>query len=429
MKIAIYLCLWIHFICSASAAETYYLAIGQTRVLDNANNETVYVANQRVLKLRELRERKLLVRAESLGESDLRIGKQHYQFRVVHKKFYDAWVQIENKVRGIYGLQLELEAHCPVLRGRLLVAEDWQDLLNAAGEKAFHGCEQRIQMQAQLSDDIDLVGLNSLLLAEHKNFLHIVRNRDKLAVLQYAEGNLKLAEAIAKKLGIVKLQSLTPPTQSHYHFELIAVKDSTLKQYGIQLPNDASFNFGGGLDTAALQAKLLSLYNQGHYTHLDRIQLSSTGDRVARFHSGGEIPIKLLGERVSNIIWKAYGFELEIRRLQSYFAGEKVELRISASQLDAASAIDGVPALQKQEYRADLLLDQALQLVFSYRVRGENHSQQGNFGLHQIPFIRQLFAAQQIRMENQNLIFLHKKTAPLSEELKELENDRSRTNQ
>ncbi|MEC9282255.1 MAG: hypothetical protein VX642_06055 [Bdellovibrionota bacterium] len=389
-------------------ADMHYLAIGESRILDNSKLLDVYLSNSKVLKVKDLNTGKLLVKAASLGTAKLSIGTTDYSYQVISKPTYQRLMELKKQIKNCFGISIEVVESCPVIRGKLLKISDWQKISSLDFGKKIPNCALPYQMKASISEDIPPRDLNKLLKENQSDFLKIVLDAKRMARLLYSPQFKKVAQNLAKQLGIEIERDLNQKNESTYHFELIAVKDSELKQYGIGLPTSANYNFAEGFETGNINGKISSLYNAGKYTHLQGIRISTLDDQSSKFHSGGEVPVKLVGERNSQITWKAYGFLLEVQTTQRNWREEKIKLQVTASNLDSANSIDGIPAIQKQSYSGSFVIADEIQILFNFRNLGQTDSSQSNFGIHWIPFIKDLFSENQIRMEDHHLIMIYK---------------------
>tara|TARA_Y100000780_G_scaffold231442_1_gene256936 strand:- start:42128 stop:43435 length:1308 start_codon:yes stop_codon:yes gene_type:complete len=389
-------------------ADTIYLSIGESRLIDNPNLLDVYLSNSKVLKLKDLNNGKLLLKASSLGRAKLSIGQNTNFYHVVSKASFQRLMELRSQLKNNFGLNLSVIENCPVVSGKLLKISDWKKISSLDFSKKIPNCALAYQMKARVSEDISQSELDKLIDSNQTDYLKISLNNKRHARLLYSPQYEKIAKKIGFRLGIEIQKDIQLDTESNYYFELIAVKDSELKQYGIGLPTSASYNLANGFDKESISGKLNMLYNSGKYTHLQAIALSTLDKQTSKFHSGGEIPVKLVGERNSQITWKAYGFILEVQTTERNWRTEKIQLKVTASNIDSANSIDGIPAIQKQTYSGNFVVGDELQILFNFKNLGQTDSSQTNFGIHWIPFIKDLFAENQIRMENHHLIMIYK---------------------
>ena len=65
----------------------------------------------------------------------------------------------------------------------------------------------------------------------------------------------------------------------------------------------------------------------------------------ASFDAGGEIPIRLVSERSANVFFKSYGLHLDINAKSDAGKRTSIEILSRISDLDMATAIDGIPGI------------------------------------------------------------------------------------
>lgn len=408
MKVILFSFSLLFLILQVSHAESIYLSIGETRIINNPKLLDVYLSNSKTLKLKDLNNGKLLLKAASIGEAKLSIGSFNTTYQVISKASYLRISELKNQLKNNFGLRISVIENCPVIDGKLLKIKDWKKISSLDFGKKIPNCSLPYKMQARLSKDISETQLQSLIEDSQKDYLKIQTDPLGKATLVYSPQYEEVAKTTASQLGLEIVKDNKLSSESKYYFELIAVKDSELKQYGIGLPNTASYDLQNGFNEETITGKLSSLYNAGKYTHLQGISLSTLDDQISKFHSGGEIPVKLVGERNSQITWKAYGFILELQTTERNWRREKIKLKVTASNVDSANSIDGIPAIQKQSYSGNFFVGDEIQILFNFKNLGETNSSQSNFGIHWIPFIKDLFSENQIRMENHHLIMIYK---------------------
>lgn len=91
---------------------------------------------------------------------------------------------------------------------------------------------------------------------------------------------------------------------------------------------------------------LQHLSSEGQARVLAEPMLAVKAGSQAELTAGGEIPIRITGHFENKVVWKHYG--LKIRVLVSGIAGQHIRTKIEteSSQLDEATAVDGVPGLR-----------------------------------------------------------------------------------
>jgi len=145
------------------------------------------------------------------------------------------------------------------------------------------------------------------------------------------------------------------------HVRLIEVRRDQLRQLGLRWDSDAagpsiSFTAGGagaaGVRAATatvLQSQIDLLQQRGLAYTIAEPTLSCRSGGVARFISGGEVPIPVTdGLGSTDVQYKEYGVILEVRPKTDRSGAIYAEIDIEMSQMDASVRVGGFPGFLKR---------------------------------------------------------------------------------
>jgi pilus assembly protein CpaC len=160
--------------------------------------------------------------------------------------------------------------------------------------------------------------------------------------------------------------------------------------------------------SAVLDSRLALLEQRGLLTVLAEPSLSCRSGGAARFVSGGEFPIPVVGGNGSaDVEFKEYGVILDVKPVVDasgiIFARVETEL----SQIDPSQTVLGVPGLLKRRSATDVTLREGETLVIAGLVsRLDAVDRQSVPGLGRVPLAGRAFRADQRRTERSELVIL-----------------------
>ncbi|MFH1017122.1 MAG: pilus assembly protein N-terminal domain-containing protein [Pseudomonadota bacterium] len=200
--------------------------------------------------------------------------------------------------------------------------------------------------------------------------------------------------------------------------KLTEVKTSSLGQVGLKWPAQVdatglmtltgagtSGTVNVGQDAAI---SLQALVESGAAKILSNPKLLCKSGTPASFLAGGEIPIRLIGERTASIMFKEYGLQLEVSAEAN--AARQVFLSIEAriSDLDQAPAVEGIPGILEHKVKTavNLRFGDTVVLAGLMENRARKNVQKVPF-LGHIPILGELFKSRAFQnSESEFLVFL-----------------------
>jgi pilus assembly protein CpaC len=135
---------------------------------------------------------------------------------------------------------------------------------------------------------------------------------------------------------------------------------TALTQVGVQWSEAiaATATLSGPLGSAgspsasgSLEAAILALAREGRARVLANPRLVTRSGEPADFLAGGEIPIALVGERESSLVWRPYGIQLECTPEAEPGGRIAARLSVEVSTLDRANGVPQAPALATRRVR------------------------------------------------------------------------------
>lgn len=160
--------------------------------------------------------------------------------------------------------------------------------------------------------------------------------------------------------------------------------------------------------SAVLDSRLALLEQRGALTVLAEPSLSCRSGGSARFVSGGEFPIPVIGVNgAADVEFKEYGVILDIKPVVDASGTIVARVETELSQIDPSQTVLGVPGLLKRRSATDVTLREGETLVIAGLVsRLDATDRQAVPGLGKLPIAGRAFRADRRRAERSELVIL-----------------------
>lgn len=190
-------------------------------------------------------------------------------------------------------------------------------------------------------------------------------------------------------------QTLSTLPMVEVQLHIAQIKTHFLRQWGVQWPEKISGQIlsGKNFQLSAFELSLQSLESQGQGQVLASPTLVSQSGEKARFHSGGEFPIKAIGQFSQTVQWKSYGVLLELLPEATAKGHLKLKIQAELSAIDQSHTEGGTPGLLKNQMETTVQMKELRPIVISGLIRKEwGRDSQGLPWLRQIPVLSPLFS-------------------------------------
>lgn len=395
------------FFVSAAHAEELWLKVGEVRKLPAPEGKAVRIGSRGILKVID-GEKSVRVVGLKPGLTPVVIGGHNY---AVHVSFGSqaAFVSaLRAELGHMKGLKFEPGDQNPLVTGTLLRFSDWQRLAEVARE--YHG-EYRFLAQALPDSGQDAVSA-FVKMARAKGF-PIVRFRSEpqfVAQVPQAAGHLRdLAAAEFNPFGIEVEATdsdlmLQPLVRTRVVLAEISRNDSV--DIGIEWPSEyqaQTLPQFKGEDSLMLTLHALEAKGQAQILASPNLICRSGGE--AKFHAGGEFPIKIFSFHSHDVIWKEHGVLLSVRPQADFHGAISLDIETEVSTLDLSNSVDKIPALKSNSVISHFDLPGKRTIALSGLLRQElSEAKEGLPGLARIPLLGALFSTQHYSKNQTELV-------------------------
>lgn len=184
----------------------------------------------------------------------------------------------------------------------------------------------------------------------------------------FLEGSVSSPEEVEQAMEVA--QAVIPNIENHLPLPIRIDPTITVRIFILELSRQAHQALGLSWPTSTPQAatftphsvlfspiwtvSLQHLSSQGQARILAEPTLAVKAGAAAELTAGGQIPIRVTGRYENKVVWKNYGLKVRLHVLG--IAGKFIRTKIEteSSQLDEATAVDGVPGLRSNTMNTEI---------------------------------------------------------------------------
>ncbi|NQZ01212.1 MAG: type II and III secretion system protein [Bdellovibrionales bacterium] len=390
-------------------AETLYLSVGQSHIINTNAQSPVSLGNGKVLKIQDQGNR-LQVLALAKGHTWLQIGPAQYEVMVVSEKSLNFFKELNQTLRSFRGIKAHFNQLGTVeITGDLLRAEDWT-VVTGLAHKHQAGFAMRAKIHPLLVNELtgwknsllQELGLSSNqleLFPEPKAYFNNAEMPAKTPVankLKQYGFQIELNEGQLSQVPSVQLEIMIAEVDKTFEREL-GLRWGDNGKYSTQILPEARWN--------VLSAELAALESNGTGQILAKPRLLSRSGEKAEFHAGGEIPIRIAGWGNQNVQWKKHGIIMNFQPLADHRGAMKLSVEIEISVPNLSQMVGQLPTFETNRVKSQFDLASKKTIVLSGLIRkSKSQSQEGLPYLSRIPVLGRLFGSPRYQSRQTELI-------------------------
>lgn len=350
----------------------------------------LWISDRSILKGTET-EKGYLITTRKSGLATYRIGQIHHKVQVLPKKRYHDYSKlhkaVENSSMSVRARSSDLyvEGQMDLKSFQRLFASALQSgtpyILNVTTPTAI-----RQGLKLWITDLFEQRGIGAPRI--------LISNGVELIFSGQSQTQKKYIEKLCRALGSSAQfdKDWKDPVQSvEFQLEFAEVSGSTSDSLGIQWPQQIDSQVLTGLKKQLL---IQALSDRSSGRILARPTLTTRNGAQARFHSGGEFPIRHRGHRSYAVNWKPYGLTIEMK---PHIFNQRVQLHVHVelSYPDGSAEIDGIPGIRRSTYSTDIEMSNQSTFFLTGLIQSQNlNSSSGISLLSRIPILGPLFSVQ-----------------------------------
>lgn len=398
---------FIFFFCQATWATSIWLRIGESRSLAASPDAVIRIGTRNIIRVIEDGAKVRIIGLKP-GMTSLVVDRASYLVHVARSSDKEFFQRLKDEVSRMKGLRLVSDVQPFEIHGTLLRFRDWRRLAELAreyqGDYVFKARALSDAGEAALKELKKIAaeaGFPVLGFTSSPNFTVRVPKGAK-AILQSAT---ELYSPYGIRVESVESQLLVQPLV-RTRVVLAELSRTHSRTYGIEWPSAYQARLVprlSGQDDLMLTLKALEAEGQAQILASPTLVCRSGGE--AKFHAGGEFPIRIVSRATRDVIWKQHGVVLNVRPKADFAGALSIEIETEVSLLDMAHAVDGIPALKSNKVKSHFDLQGKQTIALSGLIKQElGRSSEGLPGLSSLPVLGPLFSSRQFRAQQSELI-------------------------
>jgi len=377
------------------------IIVGEQRIIKVPTTVGVIITNPKIAKL-IFSGANINIVAKQAGMGEIKAGSAHFKLLVLSQKVGELKKELSPWIKKAYGISMESQSDKLTFKGSVHRIKDWTDL------QRFHSMYGRLVVsKAELAPEL-LPRLKEMLnraLQERAFFsAHAQLTQGHLKLLSYTKNKSEIAglQSIADEYGAelsTSSQAIELKPMIEIEIVIAEIKKNSMESLGLQMPGAYSATIipSGDLSSATtsfngITPQLNALFSNGMNKVLANPRLICRSGEMAHFVAGGEIPIKIMNWKTSDVVWKRYGVILDITPLADLNQGISTKLVTEISLLDEAHTVDHIPGLLTNRIETHFDLRGSKTIALSGLIKSElGRGTSGTPLLNQIPILGALF--------------------------------------
>lgn len=381
---------------AARAAHDLWIGLGEVRSLPAPADATLRIGQKGLIRTVDLNDQIKVVGLKA-GVTTLAIGDRSYIVHVSPSGQKRFQAELQRELSSMKGLRLESDRENLEITGVLLRFRDWKTIADLARHS-----QGRYSFKAQVLADVGREAMSYFQNLARKNGYPVLRFAAdptfKIYLAADAAGLKRAARETFSPFGI-EIHSddsgvaLRPLVRTHV--VLAEVSRSFSRDLGVKWPTEYQAQVLPQVNTdAKVMLALQALEARGQAQVLASPNLLCRSGSEARFHAGGEFPIRLASRFTQGVEWKKHGVLLNVRPQADFHGNISLVVETEISLLDAAHSVDKIPALKTNTVKSHFDLPGKRTIALSGLIRQDlSDSGEGLPFLSSLPVLGRLFGS------------------------------------
>ncbi|HMQ11075.1 MAG TPA: pilus assembly protein N-terminal domain-containing protein [Oligoflexia bacterium] len=346
------------------AQKNIFLDVGHQKIIPGDNIVRVSIGNPKIADVTIIESnQEIILTGIKAGSTSLVIWKKNQQkykyiVKVGHKSNASSLIKQIKQLQKIKTLYIQKQSNQYLIKGTLFKTQDL--VLLESIKKNYHNIIDLSHFDKKSFALIHKLLQTKIHQYHFQNvFVEVEKNYFKLKGYVYNADDKKRVLLIAKSLYPLIYDQITiynsQKPSVFIDVKFLEIHNSEIKNIGIQWPDAISAQANIATHNNMIQSTVSSgqslnlvlqaLSENGKAKVLSNPKILCRDGFVSSFLAGGEIPIRLISERVANVIFKPYGVSLKIKPHIHSSNNILLDLKIKISDLDSSVSIEGIPAM------------------------------------------------------------------------------------
>lgn len=388
-------------------AESIILNLGEEYRIPLPKNHRVWVQNRKSLRA-SARGGFVVLSAVSEGRSAAFVGQRHFEIQVVLPSKKNLFSQFQKSSQRMLGIRIKFARQQVRVEGKLILWEDWLKLAELSRE-----LDVPYDMAAEIPPSLRAKAQTLWAARIEESGLPPapVHFGNSLQARLSVKGNLfESYQNILSPFGISVEKdpdSLQLAPVIKVEITVAEVRRDLKTAYGLKWPISYSATVlpDGKREFESLIFTANALESQGKGRILASPSLLCRSGKEAEFLAGGEFPIKIMNQRMQDVVWKKYGVLLKVRPKADSSGRMSIALDVEVSTIDGSRTVDGIPGLLTNRISSHFDLLKSQTIALSGLIKNEDgRSSSGLPLLQRIPVLGALFSSKEFSENRTELV-------------------------
>ncbi|NUN04413.1 MAG: type II and III secretion system protein [Bdellovibrio sp.] len=403
------------FISSLSFANpnNLTLPLGTSQRLPLKGESSVWIQDREILKA-EVQGTYLVIRGSREGKTLLKVGANSYSIQVLHPAKTDSLEDLQRELKNLVGLSSRVAEGDLLIQGRLYRMKDWARLAEVARAREFSyqmRAELSVSLQEEAQEYFQDLFANAKLPPQTIIFQPSPEIRVNTADLLF-----KKYQQLLKPFGISVLKdenSLDIAPTVKVQITVVEIKRTFSLKYGLDWSKSYSAQVIDANKTSPLDLPfdVHAMESSGQGKILASPNILCRSGKEAEFLAGGEFPIKIVGYRTQDLVWKRYGILLKVKPKADAAGRISLSIDTEITTLDQGMAVDNIPGLLTNRVSSHFDLTRPQTIALSGLLKSEDgESSSGLPFLSRLPILGALFSSKDFREHRSELVIFVRPT-------------------
>lgn len=404
--------IWLYLLFSSALLATpevhyEFLGLGETKKLKLLGGN-ILVPKQNIF-LIETQGASVTLRAKKPGYAIIKGQNRIYEVSALSIRQTRTYLELSQKLKNIPGIQVTVKKAKVLIEGELTYLNVMKRIEKACLNVT---CEFENRLRVPSYFQSDLRGYLYTFMQERGFSGGQLLFEPNWKIL-WPKQKIKKAEAL-ESLNHFGIESQYSPQTIkiepgvRVQMLIAEVRRQNMSQFGLNWPTQLSAQVlpdSGLFEPAQLTVNWAEQSGVGKTLASPSLLVKSGGN--AEFMAGGEIPIRLVGERVNELQWKRYGILIKLGVTTDLSGRMSLNLECEVSSVDGAITVEGVPGFKTNRVSTQFDLSEPRSLILSGLLKSDQaQALSGLKGLAGLPILGSLFSSRDFRQDQSELIII-----------------------
>lgn len=389
------------------------LYVGESINIDASNIKKITVTNSKVIKVEKLENSRVIISAKRKGSSSIHVTYKDkdeldtFHFNIMSSEVYRRYRAVNTTLSQLKDVEVK-------------VAGEYIYILGYVDNKNDLDIVSKVASTDKKNINLVKISNESLNIRENEIYSNLLKlkltdidfkNIDSICFIKGICKNNSEKDRIETYLKAVlpncNLEIKLIPYQVDINIKIIEASKSILDEFGLQMPSTYELTRKTVLSNIEMDSILHINSMNGSIKTIASPALTSNSGQMAKFHAGGEFPIKLSSRYNNSIIWKQYGVILNFTPNVINENTLSIKIESEFSDVDDSKSVDSLPGISKKNINTIITVETGKSLLISGLIKKTNSKFISGYPIiNKIPLISSIFSYERTNSESTELAMI-----------------------